>query len=314
MDEGALAAELSHRHGVTSTRRLAALGIGKRSVAALVRQGRLASASRGVLVSTCWPDTLDRRMAVACAITNGVIAFPAAGLVWSLRKTPRADVIDVCVAGDRRVRAAPGVRIHRTRCLPDADIVARPDGVRVMSPPRTAADAARMLSVTDLESLVEHGIDLGYFTFSTFRRVAEPLCGKGWHGSGRLRAVLAAREPWKRPVRSDHELRLERAMRRRGFPPLTREHRLELSSGEVIHPDLGIPSDGFYVEMDHLTWHNRRAQSAYDRQRDLRARADGYHIERVSDLALDSDLGGTIEDLWKVWQRILRSRRDLSGT
>ena len=102
-------------------------------------------------------------------------------------------------------------------------------------------------------------------------------------------------------------------MRRRGFPPLTREHRLVLSSGEVIHPDLGIPADGFYVEMDHLTWHNRRAQLAYDRQRDLRARADGYHIERVSDVALDDDLTATIENLWTVWQLVLRSRRYTSG-
>jgi hypothetical protein len=192
MDEAALAAELKRRHGVTSTRRLDALGIGKRSIDVLVRQGRLERARNGV---------------------------------------------------------------H----LPTADVVSRPDGVRVTSPPRTAADAARLLSLHDLESLVEHGIDLGYFTFATFARVAAPLCGRGWPGSGRLRAVLTAREPWRRPVRSDHELRLERAMRRRGFPPLTREHRLVLSSGEVIHPDLGIPADGFYVEMDHLTWHNGRA-------------------------------------------------------
>jgi hypothetical protein len=259
MDEAALAAELKRRHGVTSTRRLDALGIGKRSIDVLVRQGRLERAGNGVLVSTCWPVGLDHRLAIACAMTAGVIAFPTAGLVWSLRKTPHSEEVTVCVSGERRVHAPGGVHVRRTLHLPTADVVSRPDGVRVTSPPRTAADAARLLSLHDLESLVEHGIDLGYFTFATFARVAAPLCGRGWPGSGRLRAVLTAREPWRRPVRSDHELRLERAMRRRGFPPLTREHRLVLSSGEVIHPDLGIPADGFYVEMDHLTWHNGRA-------------------------------------------------------
>ena len=39
-NEPALAAELKDRHGVTTTSRLAKLGITKRSVGALVRQGR----------------------------------------------------------------------------------------------------------------------------------------------------------------------------------------------------------------------------------------------------------------------------------
>ena len=42
-------------------------------------------------------------------------------------------------------------------------------------------------------------------------------------------------------------------MRERGFPQLARGHRLELSTGEVIHPDLGIPEFGFFVEVDHLS-------------------------------------------------------------
>ena len=76
-------------------------------------------------------------------------------------------------------------------------------------------------------------------------------------------------------VESDHELRLERAMRERGFPQLARGHRLELSTGEVIHPDLGIPEHSFFVEVDHLSWHGFRSETAYDRRRDLKMRVDG---------------------------------------
>jgi very-short-patch-repair endonuclease len=103
-------------------------------------------------------------------------------------------------------------------------------------------------------------------------------------------------------------LRLERAMRRRGFPPLVREPRLVLSDGEVIHPDLGLPVDRFFVEVDHLTWHGRRRRSADDRRRDLKARASGFHVERVSDIALDEDLDGTIENLWTQWKRLAAGR------
>lgn len=224
-NEEALAAELTSRHGVTTIKRLAAAGIGKRSVDALVRQGRLRRAGSGVLVCSTWPNSLEHKMAVACALTGGVVAFPTAGLVWGLRKTPRVPEVHVCIPENRRVAWPPGVRVHRTRHLPESDVVRRNDGIDVTSPPRTAADAAAALDIDDLESLIEHGIDLQYFTISTLWRVAAPRCGKGWPGSTRLTAVLRSRAA-QRPVRSDHELRLERAMRSRGFPPLVREHRL----------------------------------------------------------------------------------------
>ena len=84
-NEDALAADRS-RHGVTTTKRLAALGITKRSVEALVRQGRLVRWRNGVLVSASSPDSLQHRMAIACAVTGGVAMFPTAGEVWNLRR------------------------------------------------------------------------------------------------------------------------------------------------------------------------------------------------------------------------------------
>jgi len=78
-----------------------------------------------------------------------------------------------------------------------------------------------------------------------------------------------------------------------------------LHDGEVIRPDLGIPECRFFVEVDHLTWHSRRETSANDRRRDLKARASGFHIERVSDVALDEDLDGTVENLWMQFQSLV---------
>jgi hypothetical protein len=53
--------------------------------------------------------------------------------------------------------------------------------------------------------------------------------------------------------------------------------------------------------------HGGRHESAYDRGRNLRVRANGYDVERVSDVAIDYDLEATVEHLWEVLQRILRS-------
>lgn len=305
IDEAALAVELTTRHGVTSAQRLAKLGISRRSADTLVRQGRLRRAGNGVLLSTSWPDTFAHRMAAACAVTGGVVMFPTAGVAWKLRGSPRVPDVHVWISDTRRIKPPDGVRVHLTNHLPEIDVVRRADGIAITSPPRTAFDAASVLSATDLESLIEHGIDLGYFVIPTLSATSQRAGTRGRPGSGRFAAVLASRPAWRRPVRSKHELRLERAMRRRGFPPLVREHRLVLHDGEVIHPDLGIPNDNFFVEVDHLTWHGRRRTSANDRRRDLKARASGYHVERVSDVALDTDLDDTVELLWIEWQRLI---------
>jgi hypothetical protein len=81
MDEGALAGELLARPGVTTVARLARRGISERMVERLVAAGRFRRAGNGVVVSTCWPDTLEHRMAVACAITRAPRSMPPSG--WS---------------------------------------------------------------------------------------------------------------------------------------------------------------------------------------------------------------------------------------
>jgi hypothetical protein len=304
--ESVLAAELSARHHVTTRSRLLRLGIGRRVIDRLCARGRLEHVGKGVLVSRSGPDTKHQRLALACALTGGVICYPTAGGVWEYRNTPREPDLHVVIAHSRRVGAPSSVVIHRSDDLQRCDIVPRRDGIVVTSPPRTAFDAAAWLSPGALESLIEQGIKRGHFTIPTLWAHARRLCHQGRKGSGRFATVLAAREPWRRPASSDHELRLERAMRRRGFPPLTREHPLEIAPGRVIHPDLGVPEHGFFVEVDHLSWHGGRFETAYDRWRDLKVRArTGFHVERVTDIALDQFLEETVEDLWALWQSIL---------
>jgi hypothetical protein len=307
IDEVALAAELNARHGVTTGARLDRIGIKARAVDHLVERGRLIRAGNGVLASSVWPDTLEHRMATACAVTGGVVSFPTAGLVWRFRKTPRVPDVHLWLPVNRRVVERDGFCVRRTRHLPAADVVRRRDGIDVTAPPRTAFDAAAVLSANDLESLIEQGIHHPYFIIPTLWGVARRLCRKGRPGSRLFAEVLAGREPWRRPVESDYELRLERAMRRRGFPPLIRGHRLELASNLVIHPDLGIPEHGFFVEVDHLSWHGGRLETAYDRRRDRMVRASGRHVERVTDIDLDRRLRDTVEELWTIWQSVLWS-------
>jgi hypothetical protein len=51
-----------------------------------------------------------------------------------------------------------------------------------------------------------------------------------------------------------------------------------LANGQTVHPDLGDPFVGFYVEIDDHEWHGGRLDSTYDLQRDRQARLVGARI------------------------------------
>jgi hypothetical protein len=304
IDHGRLARELDSRHDVTTRQRLLGLGLSLSQIDRLLRRGRLVSAGNGVLHGPTAPSTLLQRCAVACAVTGGAVAFPTAGKLWELRRTPSTATIHVVVPWARRVVGPPGVVVRRSRQLPDLDLVKREDGIVVTSPPRTVFDAAALLSHHDLQSMIEDALYRGLFMPVTLRRVAERLGHPCREGSRLIAQVLAARDLHAAPVASEYELRLERAMIERGFPTLTRQHPIEIAPGQWIHPDLGVPEHRFFVEVDHRRWHDSSEDRSYDAWRDRRLRLMGCWIERVSDLAIDHQLNDTVEDLWAAWVRV----------
>jgi hypothetical protein len=301
-DESVLANELAKRRGVTTRSRLRTLGFTDRRVDGYVARGRLRAEGAGVLVDASAPRSFRLRCAVACASTGGALCFPTAGRWWQFRKTPRSEAVHVVVPWDRRIAPRRGMVVHRSRHLPRADLIRCADGIVLTSPARTVVDAARTRPDDEVESMIEQGLERGHFTVMKVASVAQPFTGTT--AGRRVRQILGRRPSWLKPVRSDYELRLERAMLSRGFPRLVREHPVVLGPGDVVHPDFGLPDDRFYVEVDHSTWHSGRRDAAYDRRRDLKMRLAGNHVERVSDVAIDERLDETVDDLWERWNQV----------
>ncbi|CAB4813111.1 unannotated protein [freshwater metagenome] len=65
----------------------------------------------------------------------------------------------------------------------------------------------------------------------------------------------------------------------------------------MVHPDLGVPALGFYVEVDHHTWHDPTAAADYDKDRDRQVRLAGGVVERVTDTQLRDNLPKVVADL-----------------
>jgi very-short-patch-repair endonuclease len=288
---------LSTHHGVITADRLTTFGVTRSQVRRLLRIGVLISYMPCIYRLAAAPCTDEQAMALACAVgTDVVVSHTSAGRIWGFRRLGGDQRLHVLTRGSAH-RTLPGTVTHRCLQIDAVDIVERPDGIRVTSPPRTCFDLASLLSDTSLESVFEQVLNGETCTVPTLFATGNRLCQRGRKGSARYTRVLHSRPAWLKPVDSDLELRLEQAILAAGLPRPLRQHAIRLHTGEEIHPDFYWPSAGEVVEVDHVTWHGGRLTGTYDKQRDRKLRRIGINSTRVTDSEIRDDLRGVVDDV-----------------
>ena len=299
----AVSAWLSSHHGVITLTRLHELGVTSRQIHRLVRTKVLIATSRGVYRLAGAPPTLEQAMALACAVGPDVmVSHISAGRVWGLRRLGGDQRLHVTIRG-RAHRLVPGAVVHRCHRIDPVDVVERPDGIRVTSPPRTCFDLASTVTDDRLESIIEQVLHDGMATLPTLFSTGHRLRERGRKGSARYQRVLESRPAWLKPVDSGLELELEQALIAAGLPRPVRQHALRLPSGEDIHPDFYWPDLHEIVEVDHVTWHGGREASAYDKRRDRLVRRLGISTTRVTDSDIRDHLPSVVADIAAVLER-----------
>lgn len=291
--DAALAAFLATHHGVVNSAVLDELGISRRRRLTFVEQQLLVEVHEGVYRSAYSAFDFEARCAAACmADATVVLSCSSAGRVWGLRRCGGDDVHVVTWRRTKPIRF--GVVMHRTTALEPVDIIERDDGIRLTSPSRTYFDLAKHLGELSLESVAEQLIDNGLCTYHDLHEAVSRLAVAGRPGSARAASVLRRRSIDGATVDSHIELVLLDALRRAGVVGLVAQPSVALRNGLVIHPDLGIPSLGFYVEVDHHTWHGTREAIDRDTERDRQLRLTGAVVERVTDTQIRERLGHTV--------------------
>ena len=287
---------IAHRWGVVTANELLDDGISSSAVRDLVRAEALVRAHSGVYRVATAPDCLESRCVAACfADSQAVITGLAAAHLWSFRHTPVPEHPEVLVGHDRSPLAR-GVRIRRTNVLAREDIVARDDGMRVASPPRTWFDCAVHLDDMRFEKLTEWVLDR-HAGVPVLWRVTRRLAARGRPGLARVRRVMSLRGDWQKPAGSGLEVDVYRALEARGVGPLVRQYPLRLANGTLIHPDVAVPDMRWAVEIDHVTWHGGRFDAQRDTARDRQARRIGWQVDRVTDRELRDSFGACMDEL-----------------
>lgn len=288
-----LADWLAAHHGVVGSTTLDELGVSRRHRLTLLEQRLLIEVHEGVYRSAYTAFDFDARCAAACmADPTLVVSCTSAGRLWDLRRCAGDDIHVVTSRRTKPIRH--GVVMHRTLALDTSDIVERDDGIRVTSPARTYFDLARHLGELSLESVAEQLIDTELCSYADLDDAVARLAVAGRAGSTRAARVLQRRAPGVAAVDSHIELVLLDALRRAGVRGIVTQPAVTLRNGAVIHPDLGIPSLGFYVEVDHHTWHGTREAIDRDTERDRQLRLTGAVVERVTDTQIRERLHHTV--------------------
>lgn len=298
---------LHRHHHVASVTELRDLGLTPDRIRGLVRGGALVPVHRGVYRAAGAPLGLELQARAACAArADYVVGGVSAGHLWEFRRLPRPGaVLHVLAPPGSAPRGSGSVSVRRSSVLEPEDVVHRPDGIRLTSPPRTAFDLAASLDAAALESVVEQVIDR-HCGVPTLWRTARRLEGAGRTGSAAFRRLLSSRGSWQRPAGSDLELRVLRGLEERGIR-LVRQHPLVTRLG-LIHLDGADPRIGWGLEVDHVTWHGGRFDAQYDKARDRAARAVGWEVERVTDGELGAGFDSTLDELAESYHRRAATR------
>jgi hypothetical protein len=271
----AVARLAARRHGVVTTRQLAACGIVGPMVTARVRRGNLHPIHRGVYA--VGHDALTQTASFAAAVlacgAGAVLSHHAAAVHLGLLAGLDGRLPEVIVprAGGRRL---DGVRAHRSALNP-GDVWTR-DAIRVTSPARTSLDlaattAAKALRRTLRQAQAEQRVNV--------RQLLDVLHRHPHHrGAAKLRAAIA---DGPAPTRSDHEDLVLDLIDRAGIRRPELNPRLRVG-GRTILPDMLWREERLALECDSRRWHGDPLTLQDDADKQAILEAHGYRVLRVT--------------------------------
>jgi very-short-patch-repair endonuclease len=295
---------LSSHLGVISSERLMALGCPSRTLANLVSDGELVPMLPGVFRSAQWPCNREQILAAVCARNlAALIGFTTAGQEWYLRRM-MDPLIHVLVPHGRSPHME-GVVVHRCRRIDPVDIVQRPDGIRLTSPPRTLFDSADMIGAEATTSVLEQLLNEHRVTFGTVSDTVQRLYHPNRPGSATMLAVIRSRPAWRAALQSDLEVRVLEEMSRQGLPSPVTQFRMRLPDRtHDIAIDFAWPTLKLAIEVDHPAWHDGAADSHADKGRDRKLTTMGWTSARITDIDVHAGLREAVADIARIVARL----------
>lgn len=199
------------------------LGVPHATMVSRLRSGRYRRVLPGVVAEAATPDSWEARaMAALLAVgAEAVLARGSAARILGLDVPRRATEGMHLLVRDRTFGGLPGLTIHRTRTLDDADVTAvGPLWCTTIT--RTICDLAGELGPVALRRTVADAIRRDATSPTDLRRACRRL-GR-IRGKRYLLTLVDELSPLDRDCRSELETAFLHLMRRAGLPPTAMNH------------------------------------------------------------------------------------------
>ena len=200
---------------------------------------------------------------------DAVASHRSAAALHGMPGAPRW--VEVMVPRPHQVRVE-GVIAHRTRLLASED-VGRPKGIPATTPARTIADLARIYPATKVGPMLDYALARRLVTRAQLEARAT-----GRKHDDILRELLDERPATARPMGSEFEACLFRALREAGLPLPVAQYRVLMPDGGEVFLDFAYPDVLLAIEADSYLWHASLADWQRDRARNNELVALGWSI------------------------------------
>ncbi len=266
---------LAGHHGVITRGRARLLGLSDDQIRRRLRTGEFLRVGPSVFRIASAPDTWDSRARAAALSARGLVSHTSALRVWEVDGFDRHQDLHVVVGADRQPRSS-GATVHRRILGPnDGQLV---NAIPVTEPTRSVLDAAALLTVSQLDAVVDSVIRKRLTTLDQLVCLVAGVGTAGRAGMGTLRRLLEERDPGARVPDSTFNRLVGSLLVATGLPAPQYEFEVWHESRLVGRADLAYPQQRLLIECDGARWHhNRRSFAADPRRRNALVLA-GYQV------------------------------------
>ena len=270
------------QHGLVTRGQALTSGMSSDEVDWAVKRRRLVRVYRAVFRVAGAPETWRQRL-LALVFAAGVYAAASHRAAAALSRIPGfpEGPVEVVRPWKRNRKQGRLVGLHESTFLP-AHHVTEIDGIPVTTVDRTLFDLAGVLKRKRLERAVANAINARLTTIAKLEKVFAETARRGRKGSAAMRRLLSDIGQGYVPTESELEDLVIAVLDAAGLPLPKKQRNVGGTSTPIGRVDFLYVAAKLVVEADSRRYHESWLDQEADFRRDLRLRAAGFQIIRVS--------------------------------
>jgi hypothetical protein len=278
----------SKQHGVASMPQLIAAGWSRNQVQRRIQDGYLTRLHQGVYAVGHVALTQNSRWmaAVLFAGRDAVLSHRSAAALWKL--APCRSPVEV--TRQARTTPVPGLKVHRTKWLPENHRTVC-EGIPVTTPARTLADLASVERLSLIDDRISAARRERIFNPAQTREVLRQIPSR--RGVRALREKLDLFDEIQGTTRSELETRFLRLCCEADLPLPEVDVQIGSTFADFLWREKRL-----IVEVDGFRFHHHRFDE--DRERDLGRLTNGYRTVRVTHRMIRESPGRLMESLRRL--------------